>query len=367
MNIRFRKKKILTQIIFAFLAIDFLGFGPSMSFAQPPRLSQITLTLLYALMGIPTVEHPRFQDISTEIDSHFSVDTSVKFKCDLSTLPNRPPIIVHSENHYLKKDVKTKNQLNSGAAKGEFYLGNEGEPFETIPLTNPHSRIFGLEETFSYSLSKAFSDFVIVRSCEVMLRNQVKLVDFSPLIPIMLFFNSFAVDEYRIEAWKNVERPFHSRETEEIAVLIDTFVKDRRTDSEFQASLHNQVERLNKGGKILLLSEIAKALALKMAELARTKYQVIMNVPNLDSYSASLLDPNNVALRGDTIKSIVVDWRNFHFAKHIAYKYCDAAREGKDLRVIVGRTHAEGLIKALRDAGGEDAPPILRAEDDEEL
>jgi hypothetical protein len=324
------------------------------------RVQWLALALLFLFSPLAlaeTHESPGEKAKETARATWGDARKKLAFPCDLTQFKAAPKLTLSGENHadaYCRAD--RGRQLTRGA-HGQCFVGVEGiSCLDDAQVKNcleihgvkatPDARVFGYEDPFAYGLGLLLAQDLEFHAA-LAKKDGKTLANAKRGLLIDGLTNPYLVEVFRKMSKK--DRPFADPDAEKIAKVFETNLKSSlKGASDALAGLSadhpwNQKDQAYK--------KVVHAWTRAYVDMAET-----------DAYRTSKLIPSNTRelveshLAGKDyvvpLEIFLLEWRNLFMAKNIAALYCEAAREGKELHLIVGNAHVPGLEALLKQMSG---------------
>ena len=257
-----------------------------------------------------------------------------EFPCRIEALPYRPVLAFLGENHYNEFSAAVKEAAARGAAAGAYYaaleVGTDQRPLAAGPATPLVAGLgFAPEGARLYGLEA------------------------SPATAFVGLWRQTSSRSDRPDVWN----------AEKAAEILDSIRESPGVRGAFLAILdrvrdkgaQRLIRQAAAGEPLLALPAEAETAALREAAVqARISALRIIkqryNEPAVDEIVARLGQEADPAALRD---ALMIDIRDRDYALLVASLYCAAAGEGRNLAVVVGRSHVKGMSQILsRWSGG---------------
>lgn len=295
---------------------------------------------------------------STDTSSQSDMVTmSEAFPCDLNKNEKKNKIYLHGENHKDPADISIRDNMITKAGNGDFYLAleayNYNDPEMALDFQKYHgispidTQIAGIEDELVHTVTMAGTNHIyLYRGINHLNRMQEYLAHTK-----MSFLLDFTSNKLKIKAWGRLKRPFIEQKQEELAKFIDNLISVRNSEPQW-SDLLIKFQSSELWRNDLPFLEVSSTIALSIVETAKSECEATGKnlLPNLSPLYELLKDPSSILKETIFAEKIAVEWRNLSLAKHIAEIYCSALVKGKDLHVIVGGLHTQGLLDLLTKA-----------------
>ncbi len=261
-------------------------------------------------------------------------------------------IYLVGERHNNTDDNIRSNTITQEAQKGDFFLALEGKEFLKEDLSKDSlniktSRVFGVEDQFELDMVMAMKFRLLFY---LYLNN---LDDGQFRLQKVNLITSFLNSPHFVDAWKLMDRPFKDKYAEKVAFNIDLIILTKASELKHlngptpEKSLSMKFVNSEAFNYNYAFSIVSKELADAFYQLGQEKKDQYKYMPDLTLYQKFNQQPFNKDLELGFTNDFAVNWRNETIANNIAQIYNQAKSEKKDLKVVIGQLHLEGMESML--------------------